>query len=172
MVEVQGQRLTDPRHCASCGGRLEPVEGHFVCGACRRPTYHNPRPCVAALVVHDGELLLVKRKRAPFEGWWDIPGGFLEPGEEPAAGVAREVREESGLEVEVARLVGVYPDAYEFRGETFATLSLYYECRVAGGVAAAGDDAADLGWFALDGLPEEIAFPSARRVLAEWRRAT
>jgi len=60
---------------------------------------------VGAVVVKDGRVLLVQRGREPLKGHWSLPGGMLELGEALTAGVVREVREETGLTVEVVELV-------------------------------------------------------------------
>jgi ADP-ribose pyrophosphatase YjhB (NUDIX family) len=164
-----------PSFCSACGGRVVETrapgqrpgtDGRFDCAACGRRHYLNSKPCVGGLVVRDGRVLLVKRAFEPFKDWWDVPGGFLEAGEHPHDGVARELLEESGLEVRPGALVGIYMDRYGDDGDP--TLNLYYECAVVGGAELAGDDAAELGWFQPDALPEQVAFESGRRVLADW----
>jgi 8-oxo-dGTP diphosphatase len=109
--------------------------------------------------------MLTRRARPPHEGWWDLPGGFLEPGEHPEAGVVRELREETGLEVRPLRLIGIYMDVYGEDGDP--TMSLTYECAVVGGQPRADDDVLEIGWFGPDDLPP-IAFEHAQRVLADW----
>ena len=66
-----------------------------------------PVPAVAAIIVRDGEILLVKRGAEPGFGKWSIPGGALEMGETLEEGLKREVLEETGLEVEVGKLAGI-----------------------------------------------------------------
>jgi 8-oxo-dGTP diphosphatase len=97
----------------------------------------------------------------PYRGWWDIPGGFLAPGEHPAMGAAREVLEETGLVVEPGELLGIWMDTYGAGDELAHTLNCYYVARVVGGVERPADDAAELGWFGPDHLPAEIAFAHA-----------
>jgi 8-oxo-dGTP diphosphatase len=155
-----------PRFCQACGGSLSPRAGHFVCDSCGRPTYLNSKPCAEALVVRDEKLLLIRRSAEPFLGWWDIPGGFLEAGEHPEAGVIRELREETGLEVRPLRIVAIAMDTYG--AERLPTLSVAYECEVVGGEERAGDDADEIGWFPLDALPSEIAFEHAPKLIADW----
>jgi NADH pyrophosphatase NudC (nudix superfamily) len=70
--------------------------------------YDNPLPVVAGLVEHEGEVLLVRSPGWP-EHWYGLVTGFLERGEEPEAGILRELREELGLEGRVVRLIGIYP---------------------------------------------------------------
>lgn len=98
----------------------------------------------------DGDrVLLVQRGRPPGEGLWSVPGGKLEPGETLAQAVAREVREETGLLVEVGALACVV----ERLGEGYHFVILDYVARVVGGVLAAADDAAAARFVA----PEELA---------------
>jgi len=156
-----------PSYCAACGGPVVDRGSRFDCTRCGRRAFLNSKPSVAAFVVRDGRLMLVKRRYEPFQGWWDVPGGFLDPGEHPEDGVRRELREESGLDVDPRRLVGIYMDTYGDDGEP--TLNLMYECGVVGGEERAGDDAVEIGWFPLDAIPGNVAFESARRAIADWR---
>ncbi len=104
---------------------------------------HSGKPlaaCAGALVRDsDGRLLLVLRGRDPGRGTWSLPGGRVESGETPAAAAAREVREETGLDVEIGALVAT-TDWGPYRIHDFAAT-------VAGGELVAGDDADDARWF-------------------------
>ena len=163
-----------PRFCLRCGGRLEtvlrPGYEHPVqlCPTCGRVHYRNAKPCAGALVVRAGHILLVRRAIEPYRGYWDIPGGFLEEGEQPQAGAVRELWEETGLEVRLGDLFGFYTDRYVYQGEQGVTLNIYFLAEVIGGEERAGDDAAELGWFGPDELPVRIAFDHARMVLTDW----
>jgi NAD+ diphosphatase len=104
-----------PKHCSHCGGLLEAVTGQpgqRACRAehCRMTTYLSPVPVVAAIVEHDGAVILVRSHGWP-DSWYGLVTGFLEFEEHPEAAVRREVGEELGLGVETSRLVGVYPFA-------------------------------------------------------------
>lgn len=156
-----------PSFCSACGAPVVPSPGRFDCTRCHRRHFVNSKPCAGALVLRDGRVLLVRRKHPPFEGWWDVPGGFLDAGEHPEAGVVRELREETGLEVRPERLVGIYMDVYGDDGDP--TMNLYYQCSVVGGEERAGDDAAEIGWFPPHALPKDIAFENARQLLIDWR---
>jgi len=122
------------------------------------------------LAARDGRLLLVRRGIEPFRGYWDIPGGFLEEGEHPEAGAVREMREETGLEVRLTGVFGIYMDRYVYQEEQGVTLNIYFLAEVVGGKEQAGDDAAQLGWFGPEELPTRVAFDHARLVLEDWAR--
>ena len=130
----------------------------------------NSKPCAGALVVRDGRVMLVRRAFEPFAGWWDVPGGFMDAGEHPIDAVKRELKEETGLEIEPTRLVGVYMDMYGDGPDADDTMNLYYECEVVGGELRPGDDALEIGWFGPDDLPADVAFANGRAVLDDWRR--
>lgn len=107
------------------------------------------------MVISDGRLLLVERApTATRPGLWCIPCGYLDYGEEVRAGTAREVLEETGLEVEVGRVLWVASNDHD---PAKLTVGIWFEAMVVGGELRAGDDAADAGFFPLDGLPE-LAF--------------
>lgn len=96
--------------------------------------WDNPLPVVAAIVEHEGVVVLVRNHGWP-EKMFGLVTGFLEKGESPEAGVLRELREELGLEGEVVRLIGVYP--FEQRNE----LIVAYHVR-AHGTITLGDEIA------------------------------
>jgi ADP-ribose pyrophosphatase YjhB (NUDIX family) len=105
-----------------------------------RPEIEAPRPTVAvgAFVLDGDRVLVIRRGRPPGEGLWSVPGGRLEPGETLAQAVAREVREETGLVVEVGPLACVV----ERMGDDYHFVILDYLARVIGGELAAATDAA------------------------------
>ena len=124
-------------------------------------------PCVSA-VVHDGagRLLLVRRRHPPARGAWSLPGGRVEPGEDDARAVVREVAEEAGLDVVAGPVAGVVERAAPGGGGTFVITVL--SCRLAGGTLRAGDDAADAGWFAPAGLAGLELAPGLVEALRGW----
>jgi 8-oxo-dGTP diphosphatase len=121
----------------------------------------HPRLAVDGVAAVDGKLVTVVRGKPPFLGIHALPGGAVELGETTEAAVVREIEEETGLRVRVARLVGVYsePDR-DPRGHT---ISVAYEVRPIGGRLAAGSDAADVDLVDPTDLPE-MAFDHARIV--------
>lgn len=106
-----------------------------------------------------GELLLMQRSD---NAHWGIPGGFVEPGESVEDAVAREVAEETGVRIEVGRLVGVYSDPAQMiveygDGQRVHVVNLCFEARPVGEeVATTPDEALASGYFAVDALPEPL----------------
>jgi 8-oxo-dGTP diphosphatase len=152
-------RPEDVRFCLHCGAGMElPDRERPVprCTACGRRHHLDPKVGVGALVRDpDGRLLLVRRGIPPGKGLWALPAGYVDAGEDPRAAAAREVREETGLDVVCGAVVDVYP------GGGGASFFLAFEAELVGGALAAADDALDAGFFALDALPE-LAFDSTR----------
>ena len=99
---------------------------------------------VGAVIVEAGKVLLVKRRYEPLAGRWSIPGGTLELGETLEDGVARELREETGLDIEVGPVIEVFDRIIldPERRVRYHFVLVDYLCRVAGGRLDAGTDAA------------------------------
>ncbi|MGD1070597.1 MAG: NUDIX hydrolase [Bryobacteraceae bacterium] len=110
---------------------------------------------VGALIIDSGRILLVERGREPLKDYWSLPGGVVETGERLEYAVRREVREETGLEVEVLHLLEVFERIMEDAGgrAEYHFVLMDYICRPSGGTLCAADDASAVRWFA----PEEIA---------------
>lgn len=104
---------------------------------------------VGALILDGSRILLCCRGKDPFAGYWSLPGGLVEIGERVVDALRREVREETGLDVETDQVAEVFeritPGA-DGRIEYHYVL-IDYLCRVTGGTLQAGDDAADVRWF-------------------------
>ncbi len=104
--------------------------------------YEAPALAVDGVVPYGEGVVLVRRGKEPFRGKLALPGGFVECGETVEEAVVREVKEETGLEVEPIKLVGVYSDPK--RDPRGHVVSVCFLCEVRGGELRAGDDAADV----------------------------
>jgi 8-oxo-dGTP diphosphatase len=127
----------------------------------------TPTPiCAVGAFVFDpeGRVLVIQRATPPGEGLWSVPGGKLEPNETLAQAVAREVREETGLVVEVGPLACVV----ERMGDDFHYVILDYLARVIGGKLAAGTDASDARFV---GEHELVKLPHTDGLIAVLARA-
>lgn len=114
----------------------------------------TPTLAVDALIIHKEKLVLIKRKNHPYKGQFALPGGSVEIGETVEEATIREAKEETDLDIEILKLLGVYSDpSRDPRGHTVSV------CFIAKGEGnlRAGSDADDIGLFDLDQLPE-LAF--------------
>jgi ADP-ribose pyrophosphatase YjhB (NUDIX family) len=143
-----------------------------VCPACTFVYYRNPVPAAGCLIERGGQVLMVQRRYPPHAGAWTLPAGFVEWDETPEQAAARETEEETGLQVAVGRLFGVFPWYHEFKDGLAHEngLLVVYEATVSGGELQPGDDAQAADWFAPDALPEEIAFASHQAALGQWKK--
>jgi ADP-ribose pyrophosphatase YjhB (NUDIX family) len=153
------------KHCPRCAGPLD-IEGKAAkCRSCGRMVYANPAPTGSAIVVDDdGRVLLARRAGDPGKGMWDLPGGFIEEGEDPVTTVHRELAEETGVEIELVEFLGGFADHYGDDG--IRTINLYWTARIVAGEPSPSDDVAALEWFDPDDLPDEDEFAFANTVLA------
>ena len=107
-------------------------------------------------VIRDSEhkVVFVRRRYPPYQGYWALPGGKVEYGETVEAALTREVKEETGLDVEPQGLVGVFSDpSRDPRGHV---VTIVFHVAIVGGTLQASSDALDVKWFAKS--PRQLAF--------------
>ena len=136
----------------------------------------TPLVGVGAVVVRDGRVLLVRRGSEPLKGHWTLPGGLLEVGESLREGVAREVKEETGLQVEPIELVELLERIHREQGQVrFHYVIADYLCRVTGGELRAASDADAVRWVERTEWNSHSALvldPITVRVIEKgWQRA-
>lgn len=147
--------------------------------ASRREYPERPVVGVGGVVIADGRALLIRRGTEPLKGEWSIPGGLVELGETLEAGVLRELREETGLEVRVLELIEIFERILREDGASPEARPRYhfviadYLCERTGGTPQAGSDVTDLVFVEEADLPRYHLTPTATRVLkkafAMWR---
>lgn len=142
------------------GGRMRPY-----CPACEQPIYFDPKVAVVVFVEREGRVLLIQRAVEPGKGKWALPAGFVDHDESPESAAIRETQEETNLVVRIDNLLAVYPK----RDEGLADIVIAYSASIIEGVAVAGDDAANLGWFTRDNLPPLVFYPSIT-LTGLWRK--
>jgi mutator protein MutT len=136
----------------------------------RKPDAHTTvRAGVGVIVRNDpGEILLEKRSDC---GLWGLPGGRIEPGESIVEAALREVREETGLTVEIVRLLGVYSEPSErivtFPDNVVHLIDIVLEAKAVSGELACSPESEELRFFDVTDLPEDVA-PPARLPLKDF----
>lgn len=123
-----------------------------------KPELHRLRRAAAVAAVFDAEGRILLHKRTD-NGNWGLPGGAIETGEFAGDSIAREVFEETGYEVEVVRLVGIYSDpelttVHYPNGDVASYVSSLFECRVTGGAPQLNDESSAIEWFDPAALPQ------------------
>jgi 8-oxo-dGTP diphosphatase len=140
-------------------GKMRPV-----CSACGWIHFVDPKVAAAVLVEQGGRVLLVRRVNEPFRGQWTLPAGFINSGEDPAEAAARECMEETGLSVQVSRVLDIISGREHPRGADFI---IVYRAEIVSGELRADDDADAVEWFSRDQLPP-LAFRATQIVLQSF----
>lgn len=163
----------DVKYCPMCSTelvlQLSGERERPTCPACGFVFYFNPVVGAGALVESEGRVVLVRRGVEPKAGYWSLPSGYVEADELAEAAAVRETLEETGLEIEIDDMLGVY----SFGREPQTGVLILYSGHTVGGALRAGDDAQEVRTFAPDELPpeSEIAFRTHRQALHDWRLA-
>lgn len=157
----------DPRYCPLCAAELQVrhLHGHDrpACPECTFIHFRDPKLAVGVLVTDpEGRLLYTKRNHAPRMGAWAFPSGFVDQGEEVRTAGIREAREETGLEIELDGLLGVFSQTGD------PVVFIVYHAHAVGGTLRPGDEAEDVRFFPADDLPPP-AFPFDEEIVAVWR---
>jgi ADP-ribose pyrophosphatase YjhB (NUDIX family) len=153
--------------CPKCGNKFTSSSEPPVCVVCDITYYRNAKPCASVLPIKDGKVLLARRGREPFKGSLDVIGGFMEADEHPEAAAIREAKEETGLDIVIDSLLGIYVDRYGAGGNY--TLNLHYLGSVTGGKMEPMDDVVGLGWVPIADVPLDEGFENTKAALRDLR---
>lgn len=161
--------LAGLRYCPRCRARLSAKNvgdgERLVCPTCGYIFYMTPAPVVCVIVEREGAIALVRRKYPPRAGLWCLPAGFIERAEQPQESAAREVKEETGLDVEIT---GIFDSWASEEDPRTPVVAFAYTAKVVGGKLKPGDDAEAAQFFDRDSLPHDIAFSTHRRAIAKY----
>jgi ADP-ribose pyrophosphatase YjhB (NUDIX family) len=164
MTSRSGGRSAEPGYCPRCGTSLRDASGNPpACPGCGQVQWRDPKVATGVLVARAERVLLVRRNHEPGLGLWSFPSGFVDRGEVVEDAAAREALEETGLEVRITGLIGVFSEPGG------SVVFVMYEGEPAtGGDPVAGPEALEVGFFAPDGLPP-LAFAHDARIIERWR---
>lgn len=156
------------KYCFECGRSLETmfVQGQErpFCVSCDRIYFPDLKVAAAVLVEQSGKILLVKRGIDPHQGFWTLPAGFVDAGEDPQTAAERECLEETGLHVTVTDLLEIISGQEHLRG---AHLVILYRAEIERGELNAADDADEVAFFRSDDLPP-LAFEATKQAIDIW----
>lgn len=107
-----------------------------------------------------GEVLLIQKCRGPYIGYWVVPGGRINPGERSEDCAIREVKEETGLDIEIVRNLGYEEDITEVNGKLTHLILPQFYAKFKGGKLKASDDAKDARWFRKEELKKLKLLPT------------
>ena len=159
----------DFNFCQRCGEQLQErhIEGMArpYCPACGYVVFLDPKVAAVALVVDGDGLVMVKRGVEPQYGKWAFPSGYVDRGEVVEDAAKREVKEETGLDVELDQLIGVYSL------EGSPVVLVVYSSHIIGGCVAVGHDALDVKTFTLDEMPV-LPFPHDDQIMKDWQASS
>lgn len=159
--------------CPACGTKLHTgdEEGAGKCPSCGRTWYRHSAPTVGGVIVRDGKGLVSVRGRDPEKGRIDVPGGFLQAGEDAIEGLKRETKEELGVEIEsdvdecLTMAVHRYGDEGDF------VLALGFRVRLVSGEPRPSDDVAEIKWVSEEDLEAlDFAWPHDRELVRKALR--
>ena len=160
------------KYCPRCATPLALVDtDHLVrpvCPSCGFIQFKNPSPSVVVLVVEEGQVLLGQRLGEPCIGKWAPPSGYIEFHDDFISAGVREVKEETGLEVEIQSVLNVVSC---FLTSRYHFLAITLQARVIGGNLLAGDDLNPVDWFPLSQPLPEMAFDEDIYAIGLYKRA-
>jgi ADP-ribose pyrophosphatase YjhB (NUDIX family) len=158
------------KHCPFCGTRLSLKEQgdkpRPTCPGCGFIQFRNPAPGVVVVIEQDGCVLLGKRAGGFGAGKWGLPQGYIEFDEDFLTAAIREVKEETGLDVEIRSILNVVSNLLSPGLHTLAIILL---AGVVAGEPCAGDDLETLEWVPLSGPLPEMAFEADERIIARYQ---
>ncbi len=161
------------KFCTNCGHPIERREesGRVrpVCPNCGHIYYFAPLVAVAVILQRDdGKILIVRRGENPGKGWWGLPGGYVETDETIEHALLREIREETGLELLLEEVLGVWSFYHDSKQSSGAVI--IYCAHAVGGTLLLASDSTEAEWVA----PEDaenfaLAFDTHRDALRQWK---
>ncbi len=157
-------------YCPKCGAQRFVPQGRkkLQCQQCEFQFFRNAACAVAVAIICDEEILVVTRAREPAKGQLDLPGGFVDPGENLEQAVIRELKEELDIEVSDMRYLMSGVNVYPYGGVIYDTTDVFFEVTYQNKpTVKALDDVAAVNWLPMQTLTlAQFAFASQREMLS------
>ena len=159
--------MEDPNiYCENCGNSLTINQiddiSRPTCEDCGYIKYYDPKVVVVVVLERDKKILMVKRAIPPFIGLWSIPGGYVDRGEIVEDAGKREISEETTLDIDIARLIGVFSES------SHPVIVIAYAGVIKSGYPLPGPEVSEVKFFSISDLPD-LAFDRDRLILDVWR---
>ncbi len=145
----------------------------WYCIQCDFTYYQNAAAAVAAILIHQNEILLTIRKADPGKGMLDLPGGFVDPGESLEVALHREIEEELNFSTRNWEYLFSFPNRYEFKGVVYPTMDAFFKTDLEEKPSITPcDDVADTVWMPLDRIDlNTIALISVRTAIDQIKKS-
>jgi 8-oxo-dGTP diphosphatase len=133
--------------------------------------YKNPIPTVDTIIQKYSQILLIKRKKEPFKGFFALPGGFVNEGERVEDAAKREAKEETSLDIELVDILGVYSEPNrDPRGHIMSTVFIGKTSHNNKVEALAHDDAAEIKWTNLEELDNTSFAFDHQKIISDYKK--
>lgn len=159
------------KFCPKCGGKLEKKANNLlVCKICGFNFYQNPKLCNAVILENNkGEILFVKRFMEPKKGYWDLPGGFVDPNETLEKSARREIKEELGIDLPEIKYLSSHHNKYLYEGINYDTVSAIFTGKFDGTDFVSDGEISEIKFFTKDQIPwDKIAFEAMTLALKDY----
>ncbi len=157
--------MKDVNYCQRCGHELSIKQVDHrerpYCTSCGLVVFDDPKVAAIVLVQYNGKLVLVRRDIDPFRGHWSFPSGYVDRAENVESEAVREVKEETGLDIRLRRLLGVYSQQGNH------VILVVYTADAIGGTLEALDEVQEVGLFSSDELPP-LPFPHDEEIISDY----
>jgi ADP-ribose pyrophosphatase YjhB (NUDIX family) len=150
---------SSPLVLAEVAGQLRPA-----CLPCGFAQFPDPKVVVGVIAAREGRILLQQRRHSPGKGLWSFPSGYVDAGEPVEDAAIREVAEETGVEVRLDGLLGVYSEPGN------PVVFIVYSATIVSGEPHPGRESLAVGFFSSDDIPP-LAFGHDTRVIQDWQSA-
>lgn len=159
------------KFCGRCGAKfIQKSERLFICQNCGFNYYIAPASCNGLILENPrGEILLAKRKFAPYKDYWDLPGGFIDMNETVEESIVREIKEELGIVLKNFQYFRSYHDQYLYTGVKYKTLGLIFTAKIDNQEIKPADDITEVKFFSKAKIPwKKLAFRNVKKALEDY----